>query len=167
MNDTNYVSTLYVGLLDRAPDLPGLDFWSDASEKSELLVTDAFLDFSGLGDDSNSDFIDALYWNLFEREADSGGMAYWTGRLADGASRAEVTQAIINGADGLDELVMDQKAFVGRYYAERIDASEHPYSLSESQEVMDLYVRPDLFASDAISQIGVWAQDGLETGVLS
>jgi hypothetical protein len=43
---------------------------------------------------ANADYVEMLYWYILERDADLGGLAYWTGLLNSGASRTSVAQAI-------------------------------------------------------------------------
>jgi hypothetical protein len=43
---------------------------------------------------ANADYVEALYRFILQRNADSGGLAYWTGLLNKGVSRTSVAQAV-------------------------------------------------------------------------
>jgi len=92
------MTLLYQAAFGRAPDLGGLNFYLDSGVDAAALVRDFTTSTewiaSGLQTMDNAAFLQALYRQVFGREADSGGLAYWTGKLATGtASRAEVLHA--------------------------------------------------------------------------
>jgi hypothetical protein len=89
---------LYQAAFDRLPDKEGLKYWiheldggrSIASVAGGFLQSPEFQKTYGL-QLSNADFVDQLYENVLHRDGEASGMAYWTGRLADGSSsRADV-----------------------------------------------------------------------------
>lgn len=90
------VARIYYTMLARAPDADGLSYWRDQIDQGGTLsgVTAAFLgtpeNQSKYGSMANSDYVDALYVNALGRHADSGGQAYWTNLLNQGASRADL-----------------------------------------------------------------------------
>ena len=90
------VYRLYQATLGRAPDQGGLLNWAAQLDGGAPLVGIAAgftgsrefqRDYGGLDD---AGFVTLLYNNVLERDPDAGGLADWTGRLAAGASRAEV-----------------------------------------------------------------------------
>jgi hypothetical protein len=94
------VARLYDTLFDRAPDSEGLAFWAGALRGGTALgaVADGFVAspevqgrYGGLGD---ADFVNALYRNALDREADAAGRDFWTGALQRGSDRGDVVQAI-------------------------------------------------------------------------
>jgi hypothetical protein len=94
------VARLYDTLFDRAPDSEGLAFWAGALRGGTALgaVADGFVAspetqgrYGGLG---AADFVDALYRNALDREADVAGRDFWTGALQRGSDRGDVVQAI-------------------------------------------------------------------------
>ncbi len=94
------VARLYDTLFDRAPDSEGLAFWAGALRGGTALgaVADGFVAspetqgrYGGLG---AADFVDALYRNALDREADAAGRDFWTGALQRGSDRGDVVQAI-------------------------------------------------------------------------
>jgi hypothetical protein len=48
---------------------------------------------------ANADYVEALYRYILERNADAGGLASWTSRLNNGASRTSVAQGIWKSAE--------------------------------------------------------------------
>ena len=94
------VARLYDTLFDRAPDSEGLAFWAGALRGGTALgaVADGFVAspevqgrYGGLGD---AEFVNALYRNALDREADAAGRDFWTGALQGGSDRGDVVQVI-------------------------------------------------------------------------
>ena len=105
------VARLYEAILDRAADAGGLQFWLEVSEDDASLahVASRFLqskefiegDPDGLSDE---EFVEMLYLQGLGREADGGGLEFWTGALqADGGpSRAELAALFVTSEEGED-----------------------------------------------------------------
>jgi hypothetical protein len=94
------VARLYDTLFDRAPDSEGLAFWAGALRGGTALgaVADGFVAspeaqgrYGGLG---AADFVNALYRNALDREADAAGRDFWTGALQRGSDRGDIVQAV-------------------------------------------------------------------------
>lgn len=87
---------LYQAAFDRTPDLPGLGFQIGALDagSSLLQVAANFIaspEFQRTyGALDNAAFVTQLYRNVLDRAPDPGGLAFHTGNLATGTSRAEV-----------------------------------------------------------------------------
>ena len=91
------VFRLYQATLDRAPDRAGQIDWTERLETGARTLNDVANGFIGsaefqnvYGDLSNNAFVNQLYRNVLNREADESGLADWVGRLDSGTSRAEV-----------------------------------------------------------------------------
>ena len=93
---TDDVFRLYQATLDRNPDMPGLMGWLNflGTGQPKVVVAEGFVSstefqttYGGLSD---SDFINLLYNNVLDRDADPVGEVYWLGEIANGATRAEV-----------------------------------------------------------------------------
>ena len=96
------IALLYEAGLGRPAAFTGLNFWIDKFETGDSLVriSQAFLDSfefaSTVGDPdrlSDAAFIDGLSINVLGRFLADDGFEFWTGRLADGASRAQTLLA--------------------------------------------------------------------------
>src|ERR1700727_3056930 len=57
-------------------------------------------------------FINAVYQNLFDHQADPAGLAFWQGQLTGGASPGFMVAQIIFGALGSDVTALANKATV-------------------------------------------------------
>ncbi|TXF96059.1 DUF4214 domain-containing protein [Massilia arenae] len=100
------VANLYHALLGRNADAAGLEYWFDVAETHESLhaIAGGFLGSAEYTskDQTDAEFIDALYAGLFGRD-DATGAEYWLERLEDGASRADVAtsfaEASVSGVE--------------------------------------------------------------------
>ena len=95
------VTRLYDTVLDRPPDDAGLAFWTTAlraglglDNLADVLV--ASPEFQGrYGDLDTGEFVDLLYRNALDREADPEGLAFWTEGIQSGRlGRDDVVLAI-------------------------------------------------------------------------
>ena len=88
---------LYQTVFDRTPDLSGLSYWVPRAEAGLPLIDIAglftqsseFTDAYGV-DPSDEVLVDRLYANVFGRNAEESGKAFWLNALANGASDADV-----------------------------------------------------------------------------
>ena len=113
---TDDVFRLYQALLDRNPDMDGLDDWTGRlADGSDFLAVVAgfmgsreFLDT--YGDTTNEEFVTLLYNNVLDRTPDAQGLATWLTALDNGSmSRTEVVagfsqsqEFVTASADGLE-----------------------------------------------------------------
>ncbi|MEP6790257.1 MAG: DUF4214 domain-containing protein [Ramlibacter sp.] len=88
---------LYKAALDRLPDASGLAFQAKALQDGQSLsdVAQHFMaspEFNArFGSPQDSEFVNLLYHNVLDRDADAPGMAYYVDKLAShSASRADV-----------------------------------------------------------------------------
>lgn len=107
-----FVGGLYEQYLGRAADAAGLAYW-----EAQMLqgATDAQVEaaFAGSGefyqhaDGTDAGWVSAMYQAILGRPADPGGLAYWTGQLAQGASRATVAQGFAASPEREGQLIND------------------------------------------------------------
>ena len=105
---TDDVYRLYQATLDRDPDVQGLLGWltSLGTGTSKQQVADGFVSSSefqsvyGALDDTQ--FVNLLYNNVLDRDADSGGLAFWLGEIGNGATRAEVVLGFSDSLEFID-----------------------------------------------------------------
>ena len=102
---------IYQTALGRSGDLGGLQFQANTlktgavTEKQLAEVFVASAEFAALhGGQSDSDFVAGLYDDAFGRDADAGGLGFWTGFLSGGGSRAQVVQSFLDSPESLDTL---------------------------------------------------------------
>lgn len=96
---------LYEGVLHRAPDAPGLNYWLGQYDAGQNMVqiANGFLGSSefaaNTGSLNNSAFVNALYTSVLGRVADAGGAAFWNNNLDHGLTRAET---VLNFTDSVE-----------------------------------------------------------------
>ncbi len=94
-SELGVVTRLYMSALDREPDA-GVLFWQEAlfDGMTWIELAEAFVEspeFAELYDAPDAEgFIDALYWNVFDRAPDQEGYDFWLTAFQDGTSRAEM-----------------------------------------------------------------------------
>jgi hypothetical protein len=122
------VFRMYEAAFGRAPDEPGLDYWTRQVDTNGLklkdmaynfIVSDEYRSLYGMST-SNHDLVVKYYDHILHRAADAGGLAFWTDVLDNHkASQAEVLAAISEGPENValsvtligNGLVMDPVVF--------------------------------------------------------
>ncbi|MCX7169190.1 MAG: DUF4214 domain-containing protein, partial [Proteobacteria bacterium] len=116
------LTRLYLAAFNRAPEKSGLDYWSNQLGQGETMADVVHTIFSldivkAIYPDSQSDkdFLTTIYVNVFGKQPDPGGLAYWTGLLAAGQERSSLVTSLVEAGLGAPEGT-DGKAFlVNRY----------------------------------------------------
>lgn len=109
---------LYMAALDRTPDSAGLANWMSVIRSGASMddVASGFVNSAEFeqkyGDLDNGEYVNQLYRNVLNRDADQGGYANWTHVLESGQSRESVlvgfseseenklnAAALVNGTD--------------------------------------------------------------------
>ncbi len=128
---------LYVGILGRAADRPGLDYWIEQITSGILTLENtraAFTDpaqaeyteiYGGL---DNTQLVIAVYENFLERAPEQAGLLYWVDELNNGRVNADqMINAVINavqdpnasGEDSAKDLaVLKNKIAAALYFSE-------------------------------------------------
>ena len=98
---------LYWAFFLRAPDPSGMTYWTNQLTNGKTLaqVAAKFALSSEFqtkyGSKSNEQFVTLIYQNIFERDPDPGGLAYWTGKLDSGAkTRGDVMTNFSESSEG-------------------------------------------------------------------
>jgi hypothetical protein len=111
------VAALYLGLIARVVDVPGFNYWVGQLNQTLLQENgqDAFSDiasaFASSGeatalspllngsapatDAQIEAFVKGVYGRLFDRTADDGGLAYWTGQIKQALANGQPVQPIV------------------------------------------------------------------------
>jgi Tol biopolymer transport system component len=101
---------LYFAYFRRLPDAGGLAYWTGKLDAGTSLdrVSSSFAaspEFkSTYGATTNGGFVKLIYQNIFSRQPDAAGLAYWTGRLDDGTSRGTVMTNFSESSEGRRKL---------------------------------------------------------------
>ena len=119
---------VYLAYYGRPPDAGGLAHWTAKVAQSGSLegIMDAFGNspefrdrFGGL---SNEALVNNLYRQTFGRDAEPGGLQYWTSQLDSGErSLSEIALKILNGAKNDDAVVVTNRALVAASFVEELD----------------------------------------------
>jgi len=87
---------IYKAAFDRVPDLGGLGFWINALDNGASLTSMASgftnsVEFESLygSNNTNKDFVNLMYNNVLDRDADEGGYDFWLGHMDSGAVSRE------------------------------------------------------------------------------
>jgi len=130
---TAQVQQLYVGLLGRAADQTGLNYWLN-----ELNATPAKMTLETLranivnsqpeykaifGSLSRVDTVTKIYSNLFGRAPDAAGLTYWTTGGGSTVNIDQLTLAFINGASTDDTKALTNKVVVSEVYTSTVGAN--------------------------------------------
>ena len=138
------VQQLYIAFYQRPADPDGLYFWAQMLDKSGGSlegIIDAFAtsaeaislyDTNGDGKLDGSDdmvaLVTAIYQALFDRAPDAEGLAFYvtaleTGQYPDGrvATPGRVALDILNGAQGVDAVIVDNKTTAAMNFTETLD----------------------------------------------
>ena len=112
------LTAIYIGYYDRAADPAGIQFWEGVVANTSLDLVAITSDFAGQAEtqavhpffadpatSSPATFITSLYQNLFNRDPDAEGLAFWSAALQDAIDGVEgaisvgqIITSIIEGA---------------------------------------------------------------------
>lgn len=99
--NTKEVASAYVGILDRAPDAGGFNYWVNSVKNGvdmtglcNSMIESAEYKKSHVGE-TNTQFVESLYHNVLNRDADTGGLAYWVNALNAGVSKGSIAAGMI------------------------------------------------------------------------
>lgn len=106
------VYRLYEAAFNRTPDAGGVGYWLNSMENGGASLSAVALAFSQspeygqhYGNLDDAHYVMQLYVNALDRTYDAGGLAYWTGLLANGASRGDVMTGFSESAENQAKLV--------------------------------------------------------------
>jgi len=121
---TAALQQLYVTYLNRPADSAGLAFWeqqlSNGLSLEEIGARFAASDEykKAHAEQTTAQLINSLYQNLFGRDAEADGMAYWKGRVADGMPLDRVAYALSQGAQIADAATLTNKVSAASAFTE-------------------------------------------------
>lgn len=128
------IAQLYVGYYDRAPDPEGLQYWvgrvnagvsladiaNSFATSPEAIATYPYFAFPNVA--NAGAFLESVYQNLFGRAIDADGLAYYSGKLASGATPVgQIIAEILGNAEtntgSPDQAYLANKVEVGLDWA--------------------------------------------------
>jgi hypothetical protein len=119
------VQEIYIGLLGRAADLEGLNYWADEIDSGKITIEQVRANIVneqpeylvGLGSSATrSILVTKLYNNLFNRDPEPEGLDYWVNGGGKGVNADQLVLALSNGASVTDRLALDNRADVANSY---------------------------------------------------
>jgi len=143
------VNSFYLAFYGRPADPAGLKFWSQqlVNNNGDLgAITQAFATSeeaqTRFGSDNATARITDIYEQLFNRAPDAAGLAYWTGVVQRGdASLAEVSIAILKGAQGSDDTLASMRQKAADAFTAAVEDGATQYSGYASIEAARVLVR--------------------------
>ncbi|WP_263258613.1 DUF4214 domain-containing protein [Pseudomonas oryzihabitans] len=128
---TNQIQQIYLAYLGRPADPAGLAYWADQvdSQGGDLsLVLSGFAaseESAALyGEMSTNQTISAIYANLFKRDADDAGVAYWQAQIESGTvDPAQAALTILLGAQDNDITAASNKLTAANAFTASVAAS--------------------------------------------
>jgi len=180
------ISDLYVAYFNRAPDVKGLMYWFEevinGSTWTLATIAQSFTDQAEYRETypiglSNSEFVNAIYQNLFDRAPEPAGLAYWVNDLNQGVPRDVFIYSVIQGAYApsggtSDRALLNNKHDVSLYYSEQLATHAEAFdnqidqvlnrvtdeieTVARAKEVIDFVIADPLTLSGLISETATW-----------
>lgn len=151
------IQKLYIGILGRAADQAGQDYWEEEISSGSLTLENVRASFteqdeytSIYGDLTNTQLVTLIYQNFLGRDADADGLSYWVGELDAGSINADqMVNAIINAVD--DTSNIDSQTVIDRsVLANKVTVATYFTSEFTEQEVNDLFTEA---AQEAVANV--------------
>ena len=136
------IQKMYVAYYGRPGDPAGLEYWGSVLDVAEATggnidtIIAAFGDSaeysSNLGTGTTTEQVTALYSQMFGREPDAAGLAYWIDQIDSGArTLSETALAIADGATGDDSITLANKVTAAQYYSDQVTATGATYATDD------------------------------------
>lgn len=122
------IQQIYVGLLGRAADQAGLDYWTAEIEGGVLTIEELRANIvneqpeyeAGLGSMTRAEAVAALYEALFNRAPEAEGLEYWVNGEGSTVNFDQLILALINGASEADAAALANKVAAAEYYTSAV-----------------------------------------------
>ena len=160
--DKFVVAGLYVAVFGRAADAEGLSYWTETSGLAEVDIARSFFCHPKTAElypetMPETQFVSKIYENIFGREAEPEGVAYWSSQLQSGTlDRGGLVMALMQYAQGGDMLTQAHKSGASLYFA---DCGLNSLALAEDA------VKSVTAEASSLQEAKAWI-DGKDTAVL-
>ncbi|HZX27275.1 MAG TPA: DUF4214 domain-containing protein [Telluria sp.] len=146
------IQHIYVAYFGRPADPAGLDFFANgylgagastnirgvaesyAANPAVAALVDVFAnsaESAALYPGANEVFINAIYRNLFNRDADPGGLSFWANAINSGAmTRANAAISIMAGAVDADATIINKKTQVAGAFTAAVNTDQRKTAYS-------------------------------------
>ena len=166
----NLAQQMYVAYYGRPGDPGGVNYWADQFDKSPSLeaVLSAFGNSQEYTDNfgslTNEQLVEGLFKQMFNRNSDPAGLAFYVGRLGSGeATLASIAKQIADGVSGADKTVLDNKVEIANEFSYLIETEGLSYDSGDIPATQALVSSVD--SSTASMSDGFEAVDHWRTGV--
>ena len=115
---------LYTATFNRAADADGVAYWLTQTQLNQTEMANAFLASTEAAalyptTQTTTEYVEAIYNNLFGHAADADGLAYWIAQLDGGTvAKESMVVAVVNGALGTDQTIVDNRTAVSTKYVD-------------------------------------------------
>jgi len=143
----------YLAYYGRPGDPGGLAYWSSrlANEGGDInSIITAFGESpeyqERFGSLNNTELVTNLFLQLFGRQPDSGGLNFYVGKLDSGEwSLQRISLAILNGVQGDDVTVVDNKLEFSKVFVDKIESgdAEQPSAETLAEVIADIDATAD------------------------
>src|SRR5690606_22292808 len=125
MASQEFLNKAYLAYFGRPVDITGQTYWSNKTEAEVIAGFSASNESKALyGEEFNAAQVNAIYNNLFNRDAEPAGLLYW---LPEAYSRRvaplEAALAILNGAANEDKTVVENKLAASQMFTDGLDTT--------------------------------------------
>lgn len=129
------IERVYIAYYGRPGDPDGTVYWTGRFANNDGVWGELIGAFAAsqeaqerFGGLDNETLLRNLYQQMFNREPDDAGLAYYLGELDTGARTLEgIMLDVLNGASGGDKAIVDNKLDVARYFTEQVRAQGKAY----------------------------------------
>jgi hypothetical protein len=176
---TQDIQSLYVAILNRPADAAGLDYWSgvrghaDAGNNLAFIGESLMRSAEYLADPDRAldrSPVVSAYKDLFGRDGEPEGMAYWDGLLSSGKLTMDtVLSAMVAGAQGNDLLVFEGKVEVATAFTAALDlaAEQQAYARPSAGPLVSAYLAKIVDAATLADALNATSIDALITSFVT
>ncbi len=133
------VQQMYVAYYGRPGDPAGVDYWASVLDVAESTggsldvnqfgESQEFLDGIGGPDNSTADQVTILFQQMFNRDPDPEGLAFWVNAIDTGiVTLAQSALAIAEGVQNEDAIILANKVAGAVYYTEQVTETGVSYT---------------------------------------
>ncbi len=150
-----FVQELYIGFFGRPVDPEGQRYWAeriDAGDGAGLVLKSfaaskealdiVFNDPESGEANTNQELVQAIYHNLFARDANEAGQQFYVSGLESGSFTLQsIVLNVIDGARGSDLTALQNKVRVAQYFTDKV--SQELYNSDDIQQVREFMAGVD------------------------
>lgn len=114
----------YLAYFGRPADITGLSYFKNLEQADVIKAFDASAESQALYGTNLVAKVNAIYNNLFNRDAEPAGLQYWVNQISTGAiTAAGAAFAILNGAQGTDVTSVANKLTAAQAFVSALDTT--------------------------------------------